>query len=58
MNFKLEVVIIPVSDVDRTKAFYEKLGWRFDADFVVNEKLRVIQSTPPHPMRKQSYPYL
>ncbi|HMH43549.1 MAG TPA: VOC family protein [Pyrinomonadaceae bacterium] len=33
MNFKLEVIIIPVSDVDRAKAFYEKLGWRLDADF-------------------------
>ena len=47
INFKLEVVIIPVSDVDRSKAFYEKLGWRLDGDFVVNEKLRGIQFTPP-----------
>ena len=47
MNMKLEVVIIPVSDVDRAKAFYEKLGWRLDGDFAVNEKLRVIQLTPP-----------
>jgi catechol 2,3-dioxygenase-like lactoylglutathione lyase family enzyme len=44
---KLEVVIIPVSDVDRAKAFYEKLGWRLDGDFVINENLRAIQFTPP-----------
>ena len=47
MNLKLEVVIIPVSDVDRAKAFYEKLGWRFDGDFDGGEKLRVVQFTPP-----------
>jgi catechol 2,3-dioxygenase-like lactoylglutathione lyase family enzyme len=47
MNFKLEVTIIPVSDVDRAKKFYESLGWRLDGDFVANEKLRVVQFTPP-----------
>ena len=47
MNMKLEVVIIPVADVDRAKAFYEKLGFRFDGDFDGGEKLRVIQMTPP-----------
>jgi catechol 2,3-dioxygenase-like lactoylglutathione lyase family enzyme len=47
MNMKLEVVIVPVSDVDRAQAFYEKLGWRLDADFTADEKLRVIQFTPP-----------
>jgi catechol 2,3-dioxygenase-like lactoylglutathione lyase family enzyme len=47
MNMKLEVVIIPVSDVDRSKAFYEKLGWRLDGDFVVNENFRGVQFTPP-----------
>jgi len=47
MNMKLEVIIIPVSDVDRAKAFYEKLGFRFDGDFVADEKLRVVQFTPP-----------
>ncbi len=47
MNMKLEVVIIPVSDVDRAKAFYEKLGWRMDGDFAVEKDLRVIQLTPP-----------
>jgi catechol 2,3-dioxygenase-like lactoylglutathione lyase family enzyme len=46
MNMKLEVVIIPVSDVDRTKAFYEKLGFRLDID-IVNENFRGIQFTPP-----------
>ena len=45
MNMKLEVVIIPVSDVDRAKAFYEKLGFRLDID-IVNEKFRGIQFTP------------
>ena len=48
MNLKLEVIIIPVSDVDRAKKFYEKLGFRFDGDFVANEKLRVVQFTPPN----------
>src|SRR4030095_1431599 len=47
MDLKLEVVIIPVSDVDRAKAFYENLGWRFDGDFDGGDKLRVIQVTPP-----------
>jgi catechol 2,3-dioxygenase-like lactoylglutathione lyase family enzyme len=46
MNMKLEVVIVPVSDVDRSKAFYEKLGFRFDID-IVNENFRGIQFTPP-----------
>lgn len=44
---RLEVVVIPVSDVDRAKEFYGKLGWRLDADFAFGEKLRVIQYTPP-----------
>jgi len=39
MNMKLEVVIVPVSDVDRAKAFYEKLGFRLDID-IVNENFR------------------
>ena len=47
MNMKLEVIIIPVSDVDRAKAFYEKLGWRLDGDFAVNENFRALQFTPP-----------
>jgi catechol 2,3-dioxygenase-like lactoylglutathione lyase family enzyme len=46
-DLKLEVVVIPVSDVDRAKNFYGGLGWRLDADFVNGEKFRVLQFTPP-----------
>jgi catechol 2,3-dioxygenase-like lactoylglutathione lyase family enzyme len=46
MDMKLEVVVVPVSDVDRAKAFYEKLGFRLDID-VANENFRGIQFTPP-----------
>jgi catechol 2,3-dioxygenase-like lactoylglutathione lyase family enzyme len=45
-DMKLEVVVIGVSDVDRAKAFYEKLGWRLDADFKKGDEFRVIQFTP------------
>jgi catechol 2,3-dioxygenase-like lactoylglutathione lyase family enzyme len=44
---KLEVVVIPVSDVDRAKDFYKSLGWRLDADFATDERFRVVQLTPP-----------
>ena len=44
---KLEVVIIPVSDVDRSKKFYAKLGWRLDADFAFDNGFRVVQFTSP-----------
>jgi catechol 2,3-dioxygenase-like lactoylglutathione lyase family enzyme len=44
---RLEVTAVPVSDVDRAKAFYERLGWRLDADFPVDENYRVVQFTPP-----------
>ncbi len=44
---KLEVVVVPVSDVDRAKAFYEGLGWRLDADLAVEDGYRVVQLTPP-----------
>lgn len=47
MNMKLEVVIVPVSDVDRSKAFYKKLGFREDIDFVADSGRRVVQFTPP-----------
>lgn len=48
MDLKLEVVIVPVSDVDRAKAFYtEKLGFRLDADFPVADDYRIVQVTPP-----------
>ena len=46
-NMKLEVVVIPVSDVDQAKDFYKTLGWRLDADFVTDENFRVVQFTPP-----------
>ena len=44
---KLEVIVIPVADVDRAKEFYGRLGWRLDADFASGEDFRVIQFTPP-----------
>ncbi|MEU4701791.1 VOC family protein [Nonomuraea dietziae] len=46
-DMKLEVVVIPVSDVDRAKEFYAKLGWRLDADFASGDDFRVMQFTPP-----------
>ena len=46
-DMKLEVVIIPVSDVDRAKEFYGRLGWRLDADFRFDNGFRVVQFTPP-----------
>src|SRR5215469_15811340 len=48
IDMKLEVVTLPVSDVDRAKEFYESLGWRTDADIVRGESFRVVQLTPPH----------
>ena len=47
VDTKLEVVVIPVSDVDRAKSFYASLGWRLDADFAGGDGFRVIQFTPP-----------
>lgn len=48
MDMKFEVAVVPVSDVDQAKAFYqETLGWRLDADFTANDGLRVVQMTPP-----------
>jgi len=46
-DMKLEVVVIPVSDVDRAKEFYGRLGWRLDADFRFENGFRVVQFTPP-----------
>ena len=46
-DLKLEAVVIPVTDVDRTKAFYGTLGWRLDADFGFDNGFRVVQFTPP-----------
>jgi len=48
VDLKLEVVTVPVADVDRSKAFYQKLGWRLDADIAVGDSFRVVQFTPPH----------
>ena len=48
MDMKLEILFIPVSDVDRAKSFYEKLGFRLDIDYVANGDFRVIQFTPPN----------
>ncbi len=47
MDMKLEVVVVPVSEVDRAKAFYQSLGWRLDADFPGEGGFRVVQLTPP-----------
>ena len=47
VDLKLEVVVIPVSDVDRAKRFYQSLGWRQDADFAFDNGFRVVQFTPP-----------
>jgi catechol 2,3-dioxygenase-like lactoylglutathione lyase family enzyme len=46
-EFRLEVVLVPVSDVDRAKEFYEGLGWRLDADIAHGEDFRIVQFTPP-----------
>jgi catechol 2,3-dioxygenase-like lactoylglutathione lyase family enzyme len=47
IDMKLEVITLPVSDVDRAKRFYQRLGWRLDADFGVGEGVRAVQFTPP-----------
>jgi catechol 2,3-dioxygenase-like lactoylglutathione lyase family enzyme len=47
MDMKLEVVVVPVSDADRAKDFYARLGWREDADFATSADFRVVQMTPP-----------
>ena len=47
VDMRLEVMIIPVSDVDRSKKFYERLGWNLDRDVAPMEGLRIVQFTPP-----------
>ena len=47
VDLKLEAVAIPVSDVDRAKAFYGRLGWTLDADFMIGKDFRAVQLTPP-----------
>jgi len=48
IDLRLEVVTLPVSDVDRAKRFYQNLGWRLDADIARGEDFRAVQLTPPH----------
>jgi catechol 2,3-dioxygenase-like lactoylglutathione lyase family enzyme len=48
VDMRLEVVTLPVTDVDRVKGFYQGLGWRLDADIVRGDAFRVVQLTPPH----------
>jgi len=48
VDMALEVVTLPVADVDRAKSFYQSLGWRLDADIVRGDDFRVVQFTPPH----------
>jgi len=48
IDMMLEVVTLPVADVDRAKTFYEGLGWRLDADIVAGDAFQVVQLTPPH----------
>jgi catechol 2,3-dioxygenase-like lactoylglutathione lyase family enzyme len=48
VDMALEVVTIPVADVERAKSFYQGLGWRLDADTVAGDDFRVVQFTPPH----------
>jgi catechol 2,3-dioxygenase-like lactoylglutathione lyase family enzyme len=47
IDMKFEVAVIPVSDVERSKAFYSKLGWRLDAEFIDGEDFHILQFTPP-----------
>ncbi len=47
MDMRLEVVVVPVSDVDRARDFYKMLGWRLDADIAGEDGFRVVQMTPP-----------
>ncbi len=46
-SMRLEVIVLPVADVDRAKSFYEGLGWRLDADFPIDAQFRIVQFTPP-----------
>lgn len=48
VDMNLEVVTVPVADVDRSKAFYQSLGWRLDIDLVIGDQVRTVQFTPPH----------
>jgi catechol 2,3-dioxygenase-like lactoylglutathione lyase family enzyme len=48
VDMALEVLTVPVSDVDRAKAFYQRLGWRLDIDLAISDEVRNMQFTPPH----------
>jgi len=48
VDMNLEVVTLPVADVDRAKAFYQRLGWRLDIDLIISDEIRNVQFTPPH----------
>ena len=48
VDLALEVVTLPVADVDRAKSFHDSLGWRLDADIASGDDFRVVQFTPPH----------
>jgi catechol 2,3-dioxygenase-like lactoylglutathione lyase family enzyme len=48
IDMALEVLTVPVSDIDRAKRFYQSLGWRLDLDLVASDDIRVVQMTPPH----------
>ncbi len=47
LDMRVEVVVVPVSDIDRSRRFYEQLGWRFDTELVTDDGIRLIQFTPP-----------
>ncbi|MFE0631516.1 VOC family protein [Streptomyces sp. NPDC058864] len=47
MNLKLEMIVLPVSDIDRAKDFYEKAGFRLDVDYTASEDFRIVHLTPP-----------
>jgi len=55
VGMHLEVDIIPVSDVDRSKQFYQRLGWRLDNDAAPLDGLRIVQFTPRSPERKRPW---
>jgi catechol 2,3-dioxygenase-like lactoylglutathione lyase family enzyme len=54
VDMTLEVVTLPVADVDRAKAFYESLGWRLDIDLVISDEVRNVQFTPPTPAARSN----
>jgi catechol 2,3-dioxygenase-like lactoylglutathione lyase family enzyme len=55
LDMRVEVVVVPVSDVDRSKRFYEQLGWRFDTELVSDDGVRLIQFTPPGSLASVSF---